>query len=456
MNKKMILTLGVAIILVVVIFSGVIINNFKENNEVNKIVATVLEVSGDNLTVRDSNDVIYTFIAEDISTISGDVVELEFVGYLDKDKSIQDNKIINYSILESFNDNSSVPSEWLDGGIFSDYYDLAYDKLQTMSMSEKIAQILLVRYPDENQVSILENYQFGGYVFFAKDFSNKTKSEVQSMINSLQDVSKIPILTAVDEEGGEVVRVSSNPNLANERFKSPSELYKLGGFDLIKEDTIKKSNLLNELGINLNLAPVVDVSTDSSDYMYSRALGEGTELTSVYAKTVIEASKGLGVSYTLKHFPGYGNNADTHYGTSVDNRTYEDISSNDLPPFKAGIDAQAEAVLVSHNIVSSIDADNPASLSIDIHNLLRDDLDFTGIIITDDLAMGSVSTIDDAPVEAILAGNDLIITTDYEGTINSIKTAINNQTIDESLIDKLAFRVLAWKYYKGLMFENQK
>ena len=456
MNKKMILTLGVAIILVVVIFSGVIINNFKENNEVNKIVATVLEVSGDNLTVRDSNDVIYTFIAEDISTISGDVVELEFVGYLDKDKSIQDNKIINYSILESFNDNSSVPSEWLDGGIFSDYYDLAYDKLQTMSMSEKIAQILLVRYPDENQVSILENYQFGGYVFFAKDFSNKTKSEVQSMINSLQDVSKIPILTAVDEEGGEVVRVSSNPNLANERFKSPSELYKLGGFDLIKEDTIKKSNLLKELGINLNLAPVVDVSTDSSDYMYSRALGEGTELTSVYAKTVIEASKGLGVSYTLKHFPGYGNNADTHYGTSVDNRTYEDISSNDLPPFKAGIDAQAEAVLVSHNIVSSIDADNPASLSIDIHNLLRDDLDFTGIIITDDLAMGSVSTIDDAPVEAILAGNDLIITTDYEGTINSIKTAINNQTIDESLIDKLAFRVLAWKYYKGLMFENQK
>ena len=456
MNKKMILTLGVAIILVVVIFSGVIINNFKENNEVNKIVATVLEVSGDNLTVRDSNDVIYTFIAEDISTISGDVVELEFVGYLDKDKSIQDNKIINYSILESFNDNSSVPSEWLDGGIFSDYYDLAYDKLQTMSMSEKIAQILLVRYPDENQVSILENYQFGGYVFFAKDFSNKTKSEVQSMINSLQDVSKIPILTAVDEEGGEVVRVSSNPNLANERFKSPSELYKLGGFDLIKEDTIKKSNLLNELGINLNLAPVVDVSTNSSDYMYSRALGEGTELTSVYAKTVIEASKGLGVSYTLKHFPGYGNNADTHYGTSVDNRTYEYISSNDLPPFKAGIDAQAEAVLVSHNIVSSIDADNPASLSIDIHNLLRDDLDFTGIIITDDLAMGSVSTIDDAPVEAILAGNDLIITTDYEGTINSIKTAINNQTIDESLIDKLAFRVLAWKYYKGLMFENQK
>ena len=456
MNKKMILTLGVAIILVVVIFSGVIINNFKENNEVNKIVATVLEVSGNNLTVRDSNDVIYTFIAEDISTISGDVVELEFVGYLDKDKSIQDNKIINYSILESFNDNSSVPSEWLDGGIFSDYYDLAYDKLQTMSMSEKIAQILLVRYPDENQVSILENYQFGGYVFFAKDFSNKTKSEVQSMINSLQDVSKIPILTAVDEEGGEVVRVSSNPNLASERFKSPSELYKLGGFDLIKEDTIKKSNLLNELGLNLNLAPVVDVSTDSSDYMYSRALGEGTELTSVYAKTVIEASKGLGVSYTLKHFPGYGNNADTHYGTSVDSRTYEDISSNDLPPFKAGIDAQAEAVLVSHNIVSSIDADNPASLSIDIHNLLRDDLDFTGIIITDDLAMGSVSTIDDAPVEAILAGNDLIITTDYEGTINSIKTAVNNQTVDESLIDKLAFRVLAWKYYKGLMFENQK
>ena len=206
----------------------------------------------------------------------------------------------------------------------------------------------------------------------------------------------------------------------------------------------------------MNLAPVVDVSTNSSDYMYKRALGENTDLTSTYAKTVINASKGLGVSYTLKHFPGYGNNADTHTGSVTDNRTYDDIVKNDLPPFEAGINEGAEAVLVSHNIVTNIDSSNPASLSTNIHNLLRNKLGFTGIIISDDLAMGAVSSIDNVAVKAIMAGNDLIITTDYEESFNDIKDAVNNKTIDEGLIDKLAFRVLAWKYYKGLIFENQK
>ena len=140
----------------------------------------------------------------------------------------------------------------------------------------------------------------------------------------------------------------------------------------------------------------------------------------------------------------------------VDERSYEDILKNDIPPFKAGIDEGAEAVLVSHNTIKNIDDKNPASLSPSVHNLLRNELGFTGIIITDDLAMGATSDIPDATVKAVLAGNDLIITTDYQTSINSIKTAINNGTIDDSLIDKLAFRVIAWKYYKGLIFEKQK
>ena len=289
-----------------------------------------------------------------------------------------------------------------------------------------------------------------------KDFRDKTKPEVKEMINNLQNVSKVPILTAVDEEGGTVVRVSSNPNLASSKFESPRDLYLSGGFDKIRQDTINKSLLLSELGLNLNLAPVVDVSTNSGDYMYKRTLGENTELTSTYAKTVISVSKGLGVSYTLKHFPGYGNNSDTHTGQSIDNRSYDDIVKNDLPPFEAGINEGAEAVLVSHNTVTNIDSSNPASLSSDVHNILRNKLSFTGIVISDDLAMGAVSSIDNVAVKAITAGNDLLITTDYEESFNDIKEAVNNKTIDEGLIDKLAFRVLAWKYYKGLIFENQK
>ncbi len=151
----------------------------------------------------------------------------------------------------------------------------------------------------------------------------------------------------------------------------------------------------------------MDVSVDSSDYIYERTLKENTSIVSQYAKVVIEASRGSGVSYTLKHFPGYGNNDDTHSGKVVDTRSLEDIMSNDIPPFEAGIEEGAEAVLVSHNIVSSIDVANLVSLSPNVHSLLRDDLGFTGVIITDDLAMAAVSGIADASVFSVKAGNNL-------------------------------------------------
>ena len=208
---------------------------------------------------------------------------------------------------------------------------------------------------------------------------------------------------------------------------------------------------MSNLGINLNLAPVVDISTNSSDYMYYRTLGKNAELTATYAKTVIKASKSHQVSYTLKHFPGYGNNTDTHTGSSTDSRTYNDIYNNDLEPFRAGIKEGAEAVLISHNIVTSIDSKNPASLSLAIHDLLRKDLNFTGIVITDDLAMAAIPKNQNAVIKAINAGNDLIITNDYKNAIQSVKQALKDGTLQEDKIDYLAFRILAWKYYKGLL-----
>ena len=458
MNKKRILVLAITGILIVLGGITLFINhNLESKDEKTKtMVSTVMSVDDSTFTIQDSNNIIYTFGIVDNNLSVGDVIELEYNGSLNKNKALQDNKVLGYKTIKVSNDEEGVPSEWQDNGIFKDFYIFAAKKLKTMSLDEKIAQLLLVRYPDTNPVETLEKYQFGGYVFFEKDFRDKTKPEVKEMINNLQNVSKVPILTAVDEEGGTVVRVSSNPNLASSKFESPRDLYLSGGFEKIRQDTINKSLLLSELGLNLNLAPVVDVSTNSGDYMYKRTLGENTELTSTYAKTVISASKGLGVSYTLKHFPGYGNNSDTHTGQSIDNRSYDDIVKNDLPPFEAGINEGVEAVLVSHNTVTNIDSSNPASLSSDVHNILRNKLGFTGIVISDDLAMGAVSSLDNVAVKAIMAGNDLLITTDYEESFNDIKEAVNNKTIDEGLIDKLAFRVLAWKYYKGLIFENQK
>lgn len=379
------------------------------------------------------------------------IVVLVIIGVVASIVICKDKTLFTDSIKSDIKVESLESDKYKNNSLFGKYYKKSLRKLKNMSIDQKIGQLLLVRYPEEEQKDVLKKYQFGGYLFFAKDFRNKTKDEVISMINDLQSTSKIPILTAVDEEGGVVVRVSSNPNLRSERFLSSQKLYELGGFDKIKEDTIEKSNLLKELGLNLNLAPVVDVSTNKDDYMYERSIGQNSDITAEYAKTVISASKGSGVSYTLKHFPGYGNNIDTHTASSIDNRSLDDIEKNDLPPFKAGIEAKAEAILVSHNIVDSIDNKNPASISQKVHKLLRKNLNFSGIVITDDLEMGATKDIEDKSVKAILADNDLLIVTDYLESINEIKNAINNKIITENDLDKKVLKILEWKYYKKLL-----
>ena len=417
------------------------------------MTVSVMSVGKDTLTVRDDKDIVYTFQAQQNDVEVGEIVVIEYTGLLDKSTEVQKGMIIG--IVPISNDEDYIIQS-RSGGIFDQFETLANNKLKTMTLDEKIGQLLLVRYPGSNASEALEKYKFGGFVFFENDFKDKTEAEVQNMIRDLQKIANIPLLTAVDEEGGNVVRVSSNPNLASSPFLSSRQLYQSGGFDLIKEDTIKKSKLLNNLGLNLNLAPVVDVSVDPSDYMYDRTLGEGVELTSTYASVVINASKNTGVSYVLKHFPGYGDNSDTHQGTVLDNRTFSSIETNDLPPFESGIESGAEAVLVSHNTVVNIDSNNPASLSPSIHNLLRNNLGFTGVIMTDDLSMGAVSSIENATVKALLAGNDIIMTTDYEKSVKEIKDALENGTISEQLIDDANHRIISWKYYMGLMYSAQK
>lgn len=356
----------------------------------------------------------------------------------------------------------------LKNEIFSEHYEKATKKMQDLTQEEKIAQLFVIGMSDNSDLEELKNYQFGGYLFFKDFFDNKTEEQVKQTIDNFQKNADIPLLIAIDEEGGRVVRASSNPKLAKEPFKSPNELYKNGGLEAIKQDTIKKSMFLERLGINLNFAPVVDIATNSEDYMFKRALQEGKELTAEYAKTIISASKGYKVSYTLKHFPGYGSNKDTHTGSSQDERTYEEIYNNDLEPFRAGIKVGAEVVMVSHNLVTSIDENNPASISKEVHNLLRNELGFNGIIITDDINMGAIKneyTVTDSIVKAIQAGNDMIIVTidknskdkitntkiDYKTVIESVKNALEKGEITDNDIDTALHRILAWKYYKGLM-----
>lgn len=357
-------------------------------------------------------------------------------------------------------DNSSdntkleVPKTYLDNGIFSDYYDKAYEKLKSMTLEEKIGQLIFARCPSENAESIISKYQFGGVILFASNTEGKTKEELKSDITSLQNVSKIPMLIGVDEEGGTVVRISSNPNLRSEKFKSPKELFLEGGFEKIASDTKEKCELLSSLGINVNLAPVADVSTDPNDFIYSRSLGQDPEQTANFVEIVVKTSSENNISSVLKHFPGYGNNVDTHTGIAIDNRDYSSFESSDFIPFERGIKANAQGILVSHNIVKSMDENYPASLSPSVHDILRNKLNFTGVIMTDDLAMDAISLYtngEDPAVLAVLAGNDILILSDYETSFNNLLSAAENGELDLSIIDKAVFRVLAWKYSMNII-----
>ena len=338
-----------------------------------------------------------------------------------------------------------------DNGIFSNYYEQALEKLKAMSLDEKIAQVLLVRVPKDNGIEVLSQYQFGGYLLFARDTMNTTKEDFINKIRAYQNVSKIPLIVAVDEEGGSVNRISINPNLVEEPFRSSADLYREGGLDLIDEDTRRKNSILEELGINFNLAPVVDIASENS-FIYKRTLGTDLDVLNEYVKRTINISKESKVSYCLKHFPGYGDNVDTHTGMAEDFRYLNELEIKDLIPFKTGIENGAEAILVNHNILVNIDNSSPASLSMAIHNILRNNLGFTGIIVTDDLYMDAIKNYYDRPViRSLEAGNDLIIINDYVSGINEIKDAINNNSFDINILDKAVLRVLSWKYYKGLI-----
>ncbi len=322
------------------------------------------------------------------------------------------------------------------------------DMLSSMTLEEKVAQMIMVSCHQSVDIEDASSFGVGGICLYAYSFENKTKDQVVSMIDGYQNKAKIPMLVSVDEEGGTVVRVSSNPNLRDTPFLSPSEIYAQGGMQAITDDTNEKADLLLSLGVNVNLAPVCDVPLDSENYIYDRCLSLDHDEVSEYAKNVVTAMKKKRIGSCLKHFPGYGGSVDTHQSMSYDNRSFEDFVNGDFKPFESGIRAGADCVLVSHNIVGCMDDKMPASLSKTVHDVLRNDLSFDGVIITDDLVMEGIAQFTDgenAVVLAVKAGNDMIICNDYAGAVNAIVQAVNNGEISQKQIDESVARILKWK-----------
>ena len=333
------------------------------------------------------------------------------------------------------------------------------ERIASMTLEEKVGQLFFVRCPETGAAEDVKSYHLGGLLLFSRDYKDAngnylTKDAFTAAVQSYQDAADIPLLIGSDEEGGTVTRASRNGNLFSSPLASPQELYASLGMDGLLSTTLSYNQTLREIGVNVNFAPVCDVSIDRSDFIYARSFGKDAQTTADYIAKVVPAYADAGVACVLKHFPGYGNNADTHTGIAVDERSYETFETSDFLPFSAGIAAGAPFVLVSHNIVNCMDASLPASLSPKVHEILRGTLGFDGVVVTDDLAMDAVKAYAQdgrVAVLALQAGNDMIVTTDYRTQIPQVIDAVRSGEIDEREIDAHVYRVLHEKQALGLI-----
>ena len=327
--------------------------------------------------------------------------------------------------------------------------------LDKLTVEQKVGQLFLARCPDENALEDIRAYCLSGFILYGQDFEGRTPDSLRETIEGYRAASGIPMLIAVDEEGGTVCRVRSRAAFRSARFPAPRSLYDSGGMEAVIAAEKEKAAFLADLYINVNMAPVCDIALDPAAFMYNRSLGQSPEITAEFVRGAVEAMKESRVGSVLKHFPGYGENADTHTGLARDTRSLEELEQWDLIPFQAGIEAGCGAILVEHTIVDAFDSELPASLSPEVHRYLREELGFRGVIVTDDLQMQAITDAygpEEAAVLAVLAGNDLLCSTDYRVQYQAVLEAVESGRIPMETLDAAVLRVLTWKQNLGLLF----
>ena len=324
-----------------------------------------------------------------------------------------------------------------------DAIDLA---IEDMSLEQRVGQLFLARCNKDTVLTDLSQYHLGGLVLFGEDFEGQTPETMTKLLTSYQAAADYPLLLAVDEEGGDVTRISRNSAFRDKRFSSLRARWNRGGLEAVLSEEEEKCQLLAGLGINVNLGPVCDIATDPSAFLYNRSLGQDAETTAQVISSIVSLMNQEHIGSVLKHFPGYGNNADTHTGIALDSRSLSELEENDLLPFAAGIQAGCGAVMVGHVIVEAMDDSLPASLSPAVHRYLRETMGFTGVIMTDDLVMQAITDqygAGEAAVMAVLAGNDLLCATEYTTQYPAVLQADGRISVDT--LNAAVRHVLEWK-----------
>lgn len=347
--------------------------------------------------------------------------------------------------------------------------------LQNMTLEEKIGQMFIVNLEllDDSKGAYYEHTAFtkrmgksmsrfpaGGIVFFSRNA--ETAGQTKELVQSLQEASKIPLFIAVDEEGGDVARLGSNKNLKLTQFPTMEEVGAMGDEEYAYEMGAIIGREIKELGFNLDFAPVADVRTNEKNTeIGSRSFGSDKNLAARMVSQVVKGLKSQNVASTLKHFPGLGDTAEnSHEGAvNVDNDLNR-LRDVEFVPFRAGIKAGADLVMVSHISVSRITGTiTPASMTeLVMNEMLRTELGFEGVIITDAMDMKCITEYykpEKAALEAIKAGADIVLMPeDLEKAFESVLNAVDKGTLSEKQIDESVRRILELKIRRGIILAD--
>lgn len=288
----------------------------------------------------------------------------------------------------------------------------------------------------------------GGLIYFSQNIENA--EQLTEMLSNTRSSSKYPILLAVDEEGGTVSRVAQS-GLA-ENVGNMSEIGSTGDAAKAQEAGTTVGSYLSGFGFNMDFAPVADVVEEGNTIIGERSFGTDTNLVASMVSAWVEGIQSTGVSACLKHFPGLGDTTeDTHEGMAATEKSLEDFAARDFPVYQAGIEAGVDFVMVSHLSAPNVTGDNtPASLSEKmITEILRGQLGYDGVVITDAMNMTAITdyyTADEAAIKALQAGADMILMPeDYETAYNGVLEAVNNGTLTEERINESLRRIFRVK-----------
>lgn len=347
--------------------------------------------------------------------------------------------------------------------------DAVEAKLAAMTLREKVGQLFWVRpetldfsrNPEKKTLTQsmrrnLEQYPVGGIVVFKKNIQDE--NQLSSLIADFQNTSQIPMIVAVDEEGGSVARLANHEAFSLPKYKSAREIGETGDPEQARQMGRTIGGYLRFYGFNLDFAPVADVDSNPANPVIGRrAYSTDAQQTAQMVAAAVEGFHETGMLCTVKHFPGHGDTGqDSHYGTATSYKTWEEMKAMEMLPFEAGIAAGADVVMTAHITTPNATTDGlPASLSYTmITERLRGELGFQGVIVTDALEMNAIKnhfTPAESAVAALRAGVDvLLMPSDLRAAFDGVVQAVEDGTLSEERLNESVRRILTLKQKAGL------